>query len=67
MAALGKFGDIPVGGYTGVPNIGIDFEAIEGVKLSVPISIKYHAGGIHVNDASSVVGLAWALNTTTRI
>ena len=51
MVALGKFGDIPVGGYTGVSNIGIDFEAIEGVKLSVPISIKYHTGGIRVNDA----------------
>jgi RHS repeat-associated protein len=62
VASLGKFGDVPVGGYTGVPNIGIDFEAIGGTKLSVPISIKYHSGGIRVNDQSSVVGLSWALN-----
>jgi hypothetical protein len=67
VATLGKFGDVPVSGYTGVPNIGIDFEGVEGAKLSVPISIKYHAGGIRVNDISSVVGLSWALNAGGNI
>jgi RHS repeat-associated protein len=62
VATLSKFGDVPVSGYTGVPNIGIDFKPLGGTKLSVPIGIKYHAGGIRVNDISTVVGLSWALS-----
>ena len=62
-AALARYGDIPVSISTGVPNISIPFFTISSGKLSVPISINYHASGIKVMDQASPAGLGWALNT----
>src|SRR5688572_5624468 len=60
--AMQRYGDIPVGLYTGTPNISIPlFEAKSG-DISVPISISYHASGIKVADEASRVGLGWVLN-----
>ncbi len=62
-AALGKFGDIPVGLSTGVPNIGIPFfNYANGLKdLSLNIGLSYHAGGHKVEDMPSNCGLGWSL------
>lgn len=57
-----RYGEIPVDYSTGVPNINIPIYTLEGSKLSIPISISYHASGIKVNDIASEVGLGWALN-----
>lgn len=57
-----RYGEIPMDYSTGVPNIQIPLFTMEGRKLSVPISISYHASGIKVNDIASEVGLGWALN-----
>lgn len=57
-----RYGEIPVNYSTGVPNIDIPIYTVKGKKLSVPISISYHASGIKVNDVASEVGLGWALN-----
>ncbi len=62
VAALGKFGDIPVGLHTGVPNISIPIYELKSRDITVPISINYHAGGIKVDEIASSVGLGWALN-----
>src|SRR5258708_13494772 len=45
-AALAKFGDIPVGAYTGIPNIGSPLYTIQARKYSQTISPDYHSGGI---------------------
>jgi hypothetical protein len=61
VSSLGKFGEVPVGYYTGVPNISVPiYEAISG-PLKVPISLNYHAGGVKVEEVASDVGLSWAL------
>lgn len=57
-----RYGEIPVGYSTGVPDIQIPIYHIKGKKLSLPISISYHASGIKVQDISSEVGLGWVLN-----
>ncbi|MCT4603140.1 MAG: hypothetical protein N4A59_09610, partial [Marinifilum sp.] len=62
VAALSKFVDIPVGYYTGVPNISIPFGELRGREISVPISISYHASGVRVSDIPGWVGSGWALN-----
>ncbi len=63
-AALGKFGDIPVSYYTGIPNISIPIysyaDKSNGLNLSV--SLDYHAGGIRVEEKASDVGIGWALD-----
>ncbi len=61
-ASLGKFGNIPVGYYTGIPTIEVPLYTIEQRKLKIPIKISYHAGGIKVSEIASWVGLGWALN-----
>jgi hypothetical protein len=39
-AALGKYGEIPVSYYTGVPNISIPIYEIKTRDLSLPISLS---------------------------
>jgi hypothetical protein len=61
-ASLGKYGNIPVSLYTGIPSISIPLYQLEHGSIKVPISISYHASGIKVNEEASRVGLGWALN-----
>src|SRR5437660_4637000 len=60
-ASLGKFGDIPVGYYTGLPNISIPLFTAKGKTLELPISLQYHASGIKVEEIGGWVGAGWAL------
>ena len=59
--SLGKYGDIPVGYYTGVPNVGIPLHTITDGPLSLPVSLGYHAGGLKVGEPVSWVGVGWSL------
>jgi len=65
-AALGKYGDIPVSTYTGVPNIGIPLTTLQGTP-SIPISLNYHASGIRVNEIASRTGLGWSMSSLGSI
>jgi hypothetical protein len=62
VAALGKYGDVPVSLFSGLPNISVPIHTVVEGDLSLPISLSYHAGGIKVAEAASWVGLGWALN-----
>lgn len=57
-----RYGDIPVGHTTGVPQIEIPIYTISTGLIDIPISISYHASGFKVNDVASPVGLGWVLN-----
>ncbi len=61
-ASLGKYGDIPVSYFTGVPNISIPIYTVQEGSLSLPISLSYHASGVKINENASWVGLNWSLN-----
>lgn len=61
-ASLGIYGSIPVGYYTGVPQINIPLYEIELNGLKLPISLNYHASGIKVAQDASWVGMGWSLN-----
>jgi hypothetical protein len=61
-AALGKFGNIPVSYYNGLPSIEIPLYTIEQRQIKIPISINYHSSGVKVSEIASLVGLGWALN-----
>ena len=60
--AFMRYGDIPVDYSTGVPKIDMPIYEVKSGKLSLPISLSYHASGIRVNDIASVAGLGWKLN-----
>lgn len=61
-ASLGKYGDIPVATYTGIPTIQIPLYEIKIGSSTLPIGLSYYAGGFKVADESSSVGLGWSLN-----
>ncbi|MFT3750879.1 MAG: hypothetical protein QM768_21375 [Agriterribacter sp.] len=60
--SLGKYGEIPVGTYSGVPDITIPLISLSQNDVSVDISISYHGGGVKVDEIASWVGLSWSLN-----
>jgi hypothetical protein len=61
-ASLGKFGDIPVGYYTGIPSIGIPIHTVQEGSGSVPIALSYHAGGVKAGEPNSWIGLGWSMS-----
>lgn len=61
-ASLGKYGFWPVSHYTGVPDISIPIYNITIGDFNLPITLRYHAGGVKVDDISSWVGVNWSLN-----
>ncbi|MEH6305235.1 RHS repeat domain-containing protein [Olivibacter sp. CPCC 100613] len=64
VSALNKFGDIPVGPSTGIPQVTVPIYTWSNKNFGkdINISLDYHAGGIKVDETASDVGLGWALN-----
>lgn len=61
-ASFEKMAEIPVGNYTGTPNITIPLYTIEFGDLKIPISLDYLGTAIRVDQEASWVGLNWILN-----
>jgi len=66
-AAITKYGEIPVGYFTGVPSISVPLYTIQSRELSLPLTLSYHGGGIKVEENSSWVGLGWSLGSIPSI
>jgi YD repeat-containing protein len=62
-ASIQKFGDIPVNLYSGIPNIDVPIFTGNSNGYNLNVGLRYHAGGIKVEEIASWVGLGWALNT----
>ncbi len=60
--ALMKGVSVPVSYYTGIPSVSIPLWTMKGRKLSIPISLSYHASGIKVEEIAGWTGLGWSLN-----
>lgn len=60
--ALGNYGNVPVGLFTGSPNVSIPLLAYKTNNITLPISLFYGSNGIKVDDVSTNVGLGWSLN-----
>jgi hypothetical protein len=56
---LGSYGNIPVGMFTGTPNIDIPIMNYGTDRNDVSIKINYSSGGIRVDEASGLSGLGW--------
>lgn len=61
-SALGQYSDIPVGLYTGTPNIIIPLWDVKERNLSLPISLSYQNSGLKVEEFAPITGLGWSLN-----
>jgi len=62
-ASLGRYGEVPVGEYTGAANISIPLHTVRGGKLEFPINLTYNSTGIRVTQEATWVGLGWDLST----
>lgn len=60
-ALLGRFGDIPIGYYTGTAEINVPLYTIKENGVEIPIALNYHSSGIRVEDQASDVGLGWLM------
>jgi len=61
-AALGKYGDIPVSMYTGVPEISVPLYKASSRTLSLDIKLTYHAGGNKPQEVPGWTGIGWSLD-----
>lgn len=61
-AIIGRFGDIPIGYYTGTANISIPLYSIKEGDIEIPLTLQYHSSGIKVDDQATWVGLGWDLS-----
>lgn len=66
-ASLGKYGEIPVGIYTGVPSVSIPIYEINTGKLKLPVTLSYHGGGIKVEEIASWAGLGWSISAGGQV
>jgi len=66
-ASLGKFTDIPVSLYTGLPTISLPLWQLKRGDLTVDVALNYHGGGIKVDEVASWVGFGWSLEAGGRI
>ena len=64
---LGKYGTIPVGTITGVPDISLPLYQVISGSLKLPITLSYHASGVQVNEKSTDVGLGWSISAGGQI
>ena len=61
-ASLGKYIESPVDQSTGIPDITIPLYEVKDGNLSLPISLKYHLGGLKVAETASDIGMGWSLH-----
>ncbi len=57
-----RYGDIPVGLFTGSMNYSIPLFQLKTGKLSVPVLLNYATNGIKVDAVSGRTGMDWTLN-----
>lgn len=60
VALLGRFGDIPVGHYTGTAEVSIPLYSAKVDNIEIPLIMNYHTSGIKVADEATWVGLGWS-------
>ncbi|NQX40648.1 hypothetical protein SAMN05421820_10452 [Pedobacter steynii] len=69
-AELGKYGQVPVDLFNGLPRIAVPIYTVVNKDIQVPIELTYHASGIKTEQHPTWVGLGWNLScggSITRI
>jgi hypothetical protein len=61
-AELGKYGDVPIGLFTGAMNYNVPLYKLSTQNLTLPISASYSSNGVKVDKYSSDIGVDWSLN-----
>ncbi|MFB6456872.1 hypothetical protein ACE38W_16495 [Chitinophaga sp. Hz27] len=59
--AINRFGNWPIGNFTGTPEVSIPLFEIKSGNLKLPVTLAYHSKGVKVTDVASNVGMSWSL------
>lgn len=62
-AEINRYGNTPVSLFTGTPQISIPLYTVKSGKLSLPITLSYHSGGVKPDEHPGWVGMGWSLQT----
>ncbi|KXH81152.1 hypothetical protein [Chryseobacterium kwangjuense] len=60
--SLGNYGNVPIGLFTGAPNISVPLFTYQTGNINLPLSLSYSSNGVRVDELSTNVGLGWNLN-----
>jgi YD repeat-containing protein len=60
--AFTRYGDYPMTGCNGLTDITIPVHTIAGRKLSLPITMSFHASGMMAGEVEGALGMRWTLN-----
>jgi hypothetical protein len=66
-ASLGKFGQVEMDYFNGLPQLSVPLYTIKSGNISIPISLMYHASGMKPDQKSGWTGLNWSLNMPCAI
>src|SRR5688572_5436708 len=66
-ASIVQYGNVPIGLYTGQPNISFPIHVIDNGHVKVPINLSYNYNGLKLEEYPTWVGTGWTLNATSVI
>lgn len=58
-----KYGDVPVGLFTGTMNYSLPLMNIKSGKIELPISLDYATNGVKVDEVAGRTGIGWNLRS----
>ena len=61
VASLGTFGEIPVGHFTGIPQVHIPLHTIKTGNYELPVSVDYHLANVKPSTQCGNLGQGWSL------
>lgn len=59
--AMTKFGDVPVGLFTGTAQFSVPVFEVVSRKIQFPVKLNYATNGVKVDEVASRVGMGWSL------
>lgn len=62
VSGLGEYGRIPVGLYTGVPDISVPLHELKAGHYSFPLAAKYHLASVKPQVPEGCLGMGWSLH-----
>lgn len=60
---LGRYGNVPVGMFTGSPNVNLNIYTLEEAGISIPVNMTYTSNGVQVDGVAKQLGIDWNLIT----
>lgn len=62
VASIARYGNVPVGLYTGQPNVSFTLYEIDNGYVKVPITLAYNYNGFKLEDYPGWAGLGWTIS-----